>query len=63
MALGKPVVATRIEGYSAVITDEQEGLMVPPRDAKSLAQALKRLILDESLRRTGRQGVGNRAAL
>jgi phosphatidylinositol alpha-mannosyltransferase len=51
MALGKPVVATRIEGYSAVITDEQEGLMVPPRDAKSLAQALKRLILDESLRR------------
>ncbi len=61
MAASKPVVATNIEGYSGVITHGQEGLLVPPKDEESLAQALSTLIGDSELRRqlgaTGRSEV------
>ena len=61
MAASKPVVATNIEGYSGVITHGQEGLLVPPKDEESLAQALGTLIEDSELRRqlgaTGRSAV------
>jgi len=50
MALGKPVVATCIEGYANVMTHGREGLLVSPEDSKELAQALIYLISDESLR-------------
>jgi phosphatidylinositol alpha-mannosyltransferase len=51
MALGKPIVATDIEGYSAVVTHGHDGLLVPPRHTGALAEALKKLIQDEGLRR------------
>jgi phosphatidylinositol alpha-mannosyltransferase len=54
MALGKPIVATSNEGYASVISDGQQGLLVPPRNSKALAGALKRLIDDPALR--GRLG-------
>ena len=61
MAAGKPLVATNIEGYSGVITHGHEGLLVPPKDEESLAQALSTLIADSELRRqlgaTGRSEV------
>ncbi len=50
MAVGKPIVASNIEGYASVVTDSVDGLLVPPRDDKSLAQALISLITNESLR-------------
>lgn len=50
MASGKPVVATDIEGYASVLTQGEEGLLVPPRDEESLAHALLSLLNDESLR-------------
>jgi len=56
MALGKPVVATNIEGYASVMTSGKEGLLVPPSDDWELARALKALITDEPLRRR----MGNR---
>lgn len=50
MAAGIPVVATDCGGVSEVITDGQEGFLVPPRDADALAHGLARLWRDPALR-------------
>ncbi len=50
MAAGKPVVASNIPGYASVLTDGVEGILVPPKDEKALAQALISLMTDQSLR-------------
>jgi phosphatidylinositol alpha-mannosyltransferase len=51
MAVGKPIVASNIDGYASVLTHNVEGLLVPPRDKEMLARALLSLLNDESLRR------------
>jgi len=51
MAAGKPVVATRVGGVPEVVEDGVTGLLVPPRDASALAEAILRLAEDEVLRR------------
>ncbi|MFH1775486.1 MAG: glycosyltransferase family 4 protein [Chloroflexota bacterium] len=51
MALGKPIVASNIEGYASVVSDGVEGLLVPPKNDRMLAQALLSLMKDEALRR------------
>lgn len=51
MAAGTPIVATNIEGYSSVITDESNGLLVPPKNPDALAIAIERLLKDTSLQR------------
>ena len=50
MAVGKPVVASKIDGYASIMTNGVEGLLVPPKDEKALAQALVSLIASKSLR-------------
>ncbi len=50
MAMGKPVVASNIEGYASVVTHGVDGLLVPPRDTEALAQTLVSLLNDSSLR-------------
>ncbi len=50
MASGKPVVASRIEGYSAVVKHGDQGLLVPPKDSTSLADAIALLIRNSDLR-------------
>ncbi len=50
MAIGKPIVASDIDGYASLITHGVEGLLVPPKDEKALAQALISLMANESLR-------------
>lgn len=49
-AFGKPIVATRVGGLPDVVQDGQTGLLVPPADARSLAQAIIRLLKDSALR-------------
>ena len=57
MAAGTPIVASQIDGFADVLTDGQEGLLVPPRDGKALATALQRLLSDADLREEmGKQG-------
>jgi phosphatidylinositol alpha-mannosyltransferase len=50
MAVGKPVVASNIDGYASLLTHGAQGLLVPPRNEEALAQALLSLIADEQLR-------------
>jgi len=58
MAIGKPIVASNIDGYARLITPGAEGLLVPPRDEKMLAQALVSLLTNESLRQEmGARGI------
>jgi glycosyltransferase involved in cell wall biosynthesis len=46
MALGVPVVATRVGGVGEAVSDGLTGLLVPPHDAASLARAIGSLISD-----------------
>jgi len=59
MALGKPIVASRIDGYANVLTHGREGLLAAPKNSAELARALLRLAGDESLR----QEMGERGML
>ena len=42
-ALGKPVVASDIEGVNEIIRNEENGLLVPQNDPKRLAEAVMKL--------------------
>ncbi|MGF1476087.1 MAG: glycosyltransferase [Geminicoccaceae bacterium] len=50
MAMGRPVVATRVGGIPEVLNHGQEGLLVPPADPVGLADALTRALDDGELR-------------
>jgi len=50
MASGKPIVASDIPGYRAVIDDGADGLLVPPGDADALAACLADLLRDPARR-------------
>jgi glycosyltransferase involved in cell wall biosynthesis/GT2 family glycosyltransferase len=50
MAAGVPVVASSAGGPAEVITDGENGLLVPPGDVAALGQALRRLEADPNLR-------------
>jgi glycosyltransferase involved in cell wall biosynthesis len=49
MALGRPVVATTAGGNQELITDKVSGLLVPPREQRTLAAAINRLLRDRAL--------------
>jgi glycosyltransferase involved in cell wall biosynthesis len=49
MALKKPIVATRVGGIPEVVQDKVTGLLVPPKDPHSLAQAIMTLLQDRNL--------------
>ena len=46
MALGRPVVASRVGGIPEMIDDGVSGLLVPPHDPPALAAALVKLLTD-----------------
>jgi phosphatidyl-myo-inositol alpha-mannosyltransferase len=50
MASGKPIVASDIDGYRSVMTDENEGLLVPRQSESHLAEGLLRLLTNRALR-------------
>ena len=47
-AAGRPVVVTDTGGLSEVVEHGKTGLVVPPRDPESLADAISRLLEDPS---------------
>ncbi len=57
MSSGVPIVASDISGIPELVLNEATGLLVPPRDAAALANALERYYRDPLLRRRlGRSG-------
>jgi glycosyltransferase involved in cell wall biosynthesis len=57
MAFGRPVVAAAGGALLELVTDDETGLLVPPRDASALRAAVERLLADPALR----QRLGNEA--
>ena len=51
MCLGLPVISTKVSGATDLIQHEKNGLLVECRDAKGLAEAMIRMIEDETLRK------------
>ena len=57
MAAARSIVATDVGGNAEVIIPEETGLLVPPRDAATLGNAIHRLASSVELRETwGRAG-------
>lgn len=58
MAMGIPVVSTRVSGIPELVRDNETGLLVEPDDPQALADAIARLLSDpllaERLARAGR---------
>ncbi len=50
MAMGKPVVASRIGGLEDIVVDAETGILVRPGDVESLRTAVSTLSVDEQLR-------------
>jgi glycosyltransferase involved in cell wall biosynthesis len=59
MALGKPIVASRISALPEIIAPEETGLLVAPGDPDALAESIRMLLADR--RRAERMGRAGRA--
>jgi len=50
LSVGLPIVATNVSGSNEAVRDNENGLLVSPKDRGALAAALQKLISDASLR-------------
>lgn len=50
MAMGRPVVASRIGGIPDIVADGETGFLVTPGDERALRAAIERLLADPALR-------------
>lgn len=55
MAMGRPIIASRIGGLTDIIADDETGLLVPPGDPRALSEAIASL-LDDAGRRECMKG-------
>lgn len=51
MAAGKPVVASNVGGVSEMITEGQNGFLVPPGDEAELGSCMRRLLMSPEMRK------------
>jgi glycogen(starch) synthase len=51
LAVGTPVIATRVGGVPEVVRDGENGLLVPAGDQEALAAAIRRFFGEDELRR------------
>lgn len=56
-SMGLPCVVTDINGSREIINDGEQGLVVPPRNAQALAQAMERMITDRNLQERAKKQV------
>jgi glycosyltransferase involved in cell wall biosynthesis len=50
LAVGTPVLATNTGGVAEIVTDGENGLLVPPEDPEALAATIRRFFGDKALR-------------
>jgi glycosyltransferase involved in cell wall biosynthesis len=50
MAMGVPVVATKVSAIPELVDDEETGLLVDPGQPQQLAEAMLRVLTDAALR-------------
>jgi glycosyltransferase involved in cell wall biosynthesis len=50
MAVGTPVVASEVAGIPELLDNGRNGMLVPPKDVKALAHAIKALLASDTLR-------------
>ncbi len=50
MAMGRPLIASRIGGLSDIVVDGETGLLVPPAEPLALREAMRTLLADVALR-------------
>ena len=61
MAVGRPVIATRVGSLPEVVVDGESGLVVAPESVDAMCSALVRLARDDALRRRLGEGGFHRA--
>ncbi len=61
MAARKPIVATEVEGIRETLENGYDSLLVPPKDPRSLADALTRILSDKELRDSVSSGAETKA--
>ncbi len=61
MAVGLPIVSTRLVGIPEIVEDGAQGLLVAPDDIGELANSIRRLHEDEALRRRAQESGPDRA--
>lgn len=49
-AMGLPTIATNINGCNEIIEDGKNGILIPPKDVKSLFTAMKKIMLENDFR-------------
>ena len=49
-AMGLPSIVTNINGCNEIVTEAENGLIIPVRDVKGLFTAMKKLATDNNLR-------------
>jgi glycosyltransferase involved in cell wall biosynthesis len=58
--MGTPIIASNVGGLSELVNNEQDGLLVPPGDTVKLANAIVRLLGDQSLQQQMHQALLDR---
>ena len=48
---GRPIVTTNVPGCREVVTDGENGFLVPPRDSVALADAIQKLLINPPMRK------------
>jgi glycosyltransferase involved in cell wall biosynthesis len=61
LAMGCPVVASRVNGVPELIEDHKTGLLVPPRDPQALAAAIRVILSDPTA--ASKMGAAGRAVV
>ncbi len=51
MSQGLPIIASRVGGIPDILQNGEAGILVPPGDSAALADAICRLLIDQSLRK------------